>query len=144
MKRPKLTHHHHHRDNAYEFSCSNTPCHFNKRAHKSHARNKIYRDEEREFQAVNRVLDMMLNVSNNNSNARNEDVEGSLFTCSPVLPGFGFGRSPMVRELRVTDSPYLVQSYEDGEMCNYHVDEAAEEFIKKFYDQLQQQRITEA
>ncbi|KAL2936284.1 DNA polymerase alpha-associated DNA helicase A [Bienertia sinuspersici] len=59
---------------------------------------------------------------------------------SPVLSGFEFGvgkRSPVVR---VTDSPYPL--YE--EMGNCKVDEAAEEFIQRFYNQLKQQRITDA
>lgn len=54
---------------------------------------------------------------------------------SPALPGFG--RSPMVRQLRVTDSPYPLADVEGDS----HVDEAAEEFINKFYKQLKKQNI---
>ncbi|KAL9232112.1 hypothetical protein vseg_007255 [Gypsophila vaccaria] len=153
-KRPKLTNHHknyhHHRDAAYEFSCGNTPCHQNyfsfhhnhKRAHNNKSQGYYDphhdRDEERELHAVNRVLDMMLTVGNGQINVG--DVESSMFLNSPVLPGFGFGLSPMVRQLRVTDSPYLLQNCEDeGDMVDYRVDEAADEFIKRFYDQLKQQ-----
>ncbi|KAK9666076.1 hypothetical protein RND81_14G158700 [Saponaria officinalis] len=151
-KRPKLTgkttyHHknHHNCGGAYEFSCSNTPSHqtyfnHNKRGNKS--KDYYYcptihaRDGERELHAVNRVLDMMLTVGNGQNNG---DVESSLFSYSPVLPGFGFGRSPVVRELRVTDSPYALLNNDEGEMIDYRVDEAADEFIKRFYDQLKQQ-----
>ncbi|XP_009776771.1 uncharacterized protein LOC107791111 [Nicotiana tabacum] len=48
----------------------------------------------------------------------------------------GFGRTPIVRKLRVTDSPFPLRSEED----NYnHVDEAADEFISKFYRNLRRQ-----
>lgn len=44
----------------------------------------------------------------------------------------GFGKSPMVRQLRITDSPFpLCNGEEDS-----YVDEAAEKFILKFYDDL--------
>lgn len=53
---------------------------------------------------------------------------------SPALPGFG--PSPMVRQLRITDSPFpLCDAGED----NHHVDEAAERFIVKFYSDLKRQ-----
>ncbi|GER45008.1 Avr9/Cf-9 rapidly elicited protein 146 [Striga asiatica] len=52
---------------------------------------------------------------------------------SPALPGFG--RSPLVRRLRVTDSPFPLRDVEES--C--HVDEAAEEFIMKFYRDLRHQ-----
>lgn len=55
-------------------------------------------------------------------------------TASPALPGFG--RSPVVRQLRVTDSPFPVNSVEDDN----HVDEAAERFINRFYSDLRRQK----
>ncbi|KAG8380011.1 hypothetical protein BUALT_Bualt07G0149200 [Buddleja alternifolia] len=53
---------------------------------------------------------------------------------SPALPGFG--PSPKVRQLRITDSPFPLRNSEDD---NNHVDEAAEEFIMKFYNNLKRQ-----
>ncbi|KAL7616142.1 uncharacterized protein LOC111900099 [Lactuca sativa] len=54
-------------------------------------------------------------------------------TASPALPGFG--KSPMVKQLRITDSPFpLSNGEEDG-----HVDEAAEKFIMRFYNNLKRQ-----
>lgn len=50
-----------------------------------------------------------------------------------VLPGFG--KSPMVRQLRITDSPFPIK--DDG--GDGQVDVAAEEFIKKFYKELKKQ-----
>ena len=53
---------------------------------------------------------------------------------SPALPGFG--RSPMVRQLRITDSPFPLKDIDgDGE-----VDKAAEEFIERFYNELKRQK----
>ncbi|XP_028076153.1 uncharacterized protein LOC114278334 [Camellia sinensis] len=52
---------------------------------------------------------------------------------SPALPGFG--RSPMVRQLRITDSPFPLRDVDRDS----HVDEAAGEFIAKFYNDLRKQ-----
>ncbi|KAL5729037.1 hypothetical protein ACHQM5_002042 [Ranunculus cassubicifolius] len=56
---------------------------------------------------------------------------------SPILPGFG--RSPlMVRQLRVTDSPFPLRDVDEN---SSQVDEQAEEFIQRFYEQLRLQSI---
>lgn len=52
---------------------------------------------------------------------------------SPALPGFG--PSPVVRQLRITDSPFPLRDAEEDS----RVDEAAEEFINRFYKDLRQQ-----
>ncbi|KAI3455479.1 hypothetical protein Pfo_012142 [Paulownia fortunei] len=101
----------------YEFSCSNTPAHptfhlpfhLNKRKH-SHAPPPIDAD------LVAAALEMIRSAA-----------------ASPVLPGFG--PSPMVRQLRITDSPFPLRDIEEDN----HVDEAAEEFIMKFYKDLKRQ-----
>ncbi|XP_047963534.1 uncharacterized protein LOC125208034 [Salvia hispanica] len=60
-------------------------------------------------------------------------LAAALEVASPALPGFG--PSPMVRQLRITDSPFpLCNAEEDN-----HVDEAAERFIMKFYSDLKRQ-----
>ncbi|KAI3737655.1 hypothetical protein L2E82_27664 [Cichorium intybus] len=52
---------------------------------------------------------------------------------SPAL--LGSGKSPMVKQLRITDSPFSVSNGdEDGE-----VDEAAEKFIMRFYNGLRRE-----
>ncbi|XP_044463497.1 uncharacterized protein LOC123194374 [Mangifera indica] len=96
----------------YEFSCSNSPAFYPFYSHK----------RKHHHHAVQKVLDML-----NNEAA----VEASPLTTSP-----GFGRSPMVRQLRITDSPFPLK--DDGD--NNQVDKAAEEFIKKFYKDLQSQK----
>lgn len=123
-----MFHHHHHHAaaasfpaplNEYEFSCSNSPAasifhlpfHLNKRKHSSHAppldRNMVA--------AALELISMSAGAS-------------------PALPGFG--PSPMVRQLRITDSPFPLR---DDVETDCHVDEAAEEFIMKFYKDLKKQ-----
>jgi hypothetical protein len=58
----------------------------------------------------------------------------ALVEASPALPGFG--RSPMVRQLRITDSPFPLSDTDED--C--HVDKAAADFIEKFYRELRQQK----
>lgn len=55
---------------------------------------------------------------------------------SPEL--HGFVRSPVVRELRVTDSPFPVSGVEEDS----RVDDAAERFISQFYSELRRQNTT--
>ncbi|KAK1434140.1 hypothetical protein QVD17_11058 [Tagetes erecta] len=50
-------------------------------------------------------------------------------------PLHGFGGSPVVRQLRVTDSPYPVNGVDEDS----RVDEDAERFISRFYDDLRRQ-----
>ncbi|KAI3463307.1 hypothetical protein Pfo_019970 [Paulownia fortunei] len=99
--------------NEYEFSCSNSPAypifHLNKRK-----RSRAPPPTEEVLMAA--AMEMI------NSAA-----------ASPALPGFG--PSPMVRQLRVTDSPFPLRDME----VDSHVDEAAEDFIMKFYKDLRQQ-----
>ncbi|GMI89459.1 hypothetical protein like AT4G29110 [Hibiscus trionum] len=108
----------------YEFSCSNTPAfHHHKRQRKHHHHHyykSSYRyDDVTTVAAVQKVLEML-----------NNEAESA----SPmVLPGFG--RSPLGRQLRVTDSPFPLK--DDGDS---QVDMAAEEFINKFYRDLKLQK----
>ncbi|KAK3000241.1 hypothetical protein RJ639_023528 [Escallonia herrerae] len=103
----------------YEFSCSNSPAYlsfFSK--HKSH-------HQPQDINVAKQVLEMLSNY---------DKVEASPVT----LPGFG--RTPRVRQLRVTDSPFPVKDAEE----DAQVDKAAEDFIKRFYKQLKQQKRTAA
>ncbi|KAK6125058.1 hypothetical protein DH2020_041174 [Rehmannia glutinosa] len=104
--------------NEYEFSCSSTPAyrlpfHLNKRK-RAHAPPPIYGE------LVAAALEIF-----------------SSEAASPALPGFG--PSPMVRQLRVTDSPFPLSGIEED---NNHVDEAAEEFIMRFYKDLKKQNCS--
>ncbi|XP_042511741.1 uncharacterized protein LOC122086885 [Macadamia integrifolia] len=126
----------------YEFSCSNSPAypfyssssssqfpfHVSKRKH-SHCRyfSSLYPtatadDDLTTVDGVKRMLEM-LNVQ--------ETTEAS-----PIPSSFpGFGRSPMGRQLKITDSPFPLRDADE----DTHVDKAAEEFIKKFYKDLRRQ-----
>lgn len=66
------------------------------------------------------------------------EMAANSVAASPALPGFG--RTPTVRQLRVTDSPFPLSNAEEED--TRHVDEAAEEFIKRFHrDLFRQQHI---
>ncbi|KAL9156843.1 hypothetical protein ABFS82_09G106300 [Erythranthe guttata] len=113
----------------YEFSCSNTPAHpttttfrlgpfhllLNKRKH-SAAAAAPPPPPPIDAEMVAAALQIFHSASS-----------------SPALPGFG--PSPMVRQLRITDSPFPIEL----ENSNPHVDEAAEEFIIRFYNDLKKQ-----
>ncbi|XWS17327.1 hypothetical protein CRYUN_Cryun33cG0057800 [Craigia yunnanensis] len=118
----------------YEFSCSNSPAfypfyaykrkhhnqHFyNSRHHFGKSSNYRY-DDVTTVAALQKVLEMLNN-------------EAAVEASPMVLPGFG--RSPMVRQLRVTDSPFPLKDEGDSQ-----VDKAAEEFINKFYKDLKLQK----
>ncbi|XP_019436453.1 PREDICTED: uncharacterized protein LOC109342874 isoform X1 [Lupinus angustifolius] len=120
----------------YEFSCSNTPNYFFSIGGKRHNRNQNHNhlfmcahapptieDDAVTMNEVKAVLEML---NNNNSEVM---VESSYST--PALPGFG--KSPMVRQLRVAESPLLLGGADNM------VDKKAEEFIKRFYKELRKQ-----
>ncbi|CAN4089012.1 unnamed protein product [Withania somnifera] len=111
----------------YEFSCSNSPANhtFNKRGKHhgnlfpcAHAPATAEDDVVIMNAAVMKALEMI--QSANASPANN-------------LPGFG--RTPMVRQLRITDSPFPLKDVEEDSQ----VDEAAEKFISRFYRDLMRQ-----
>ncbi|KAH7547226.1 hypothetical protein FEM48_Zijuj01G0287300 [Ziziphus jujuba var. spinosa] len=115
----------------YEFSCSNTPSYpFSLSKRRNHSHNffgcahapPTLDDEATTANALKAVLEIL----------NNNDV---VVEASPALPGFG--KSPMVRQLRITDSPFPLRNVDDDDT---HVDEAAEEFIKRFYKDLKLQR----
>ncbi|KAK9666065.1 hypothetical protein RND81_14G157600 [Saponaria officinalis] len=101
----------------YEFSCSNSPL------YRHYLSSKNQHNKNYSFEDMKNMFDMMML-----NNSSDEVIIAS--------PGLGLGFSPAVRQLRVTDSPFPLQSGEN----NKHVDEAADEFIKKFYSQLKQQK----
>ncbi|KAJ7963062.1 Avr9/Cf-9 rapidly elicited protein [Quillaja saponaria] len=148
MKRGKIArkaitnlmfHHHSHHGGStsapreYEFSCSNTPNYFfslNKRnRHHQNYNNRFFTcshaplTQEEDTATVNAVKAALERLNNE-----------IMVEASPALPGFG--RSPMVRQLRITDSPFPLNTAADDDN---HVDEAAEEFIKRFYKDLRKQ-----
>ncbi|KAL3335296.1 hypothetical protein AABB24_031487 [Solanum stoloniferum] len=57
------------------------------------------------------------------------------FSCSNSP---AFGRTPTVRQLRITDSPFHLREADNGDMIS-HVDEKADEFISRFYRDLRRE-----
>ncbi|KAD2806221.1 hypothetical protein R6Q59_028766 [Mikania micrantha] len=109
-----------HRPGEYEFSCSNSPSTHNHpfslfSFHKKHHSSTQHAQDDHEIMVLNAaVLKAMKMIQSE--------------TASPVLPGFG-----VVRQLRVTDSPFPLRCADDQDS---HVDEAAEQFISRFYNDL--------
>lgn len=152
-RRSHHNHNHNHVEgppNEYEFSCSNSPANnnfpnfhlpfhlsssnshnnnnkrknnmnlFSSCAHVRHQTQDLEFDDNFTVQAVLKALEMMQSQAPSPSP-------------SPALPGFG--KSPMVRQLRITDSPFPLRDVDEDS----HVDEAAEKFIQKFYKDLRLQ-----
>ncbi|VFQ83219.1 unnamed protein product [Cuscuta campestris] len=101
----------------YEFSCSNSPAAYPGK--KGKRRNGAAAFDE--ILAANAVVKAL-------------EVLHAAEAPSPALPGFG--RTPVVRQLRVSDSPYPIREAEEG---GGQVDAAAEAFISKFYNALRRQ-----
>ncbi|MFS7906184.1 hypothetical protein Hanom_Chr01g00056301 [Helianthus anomalus] len=108
----------------YEFSCTTSPVTkfsifpFQK---KHHSGNIVQPKAELDIKGFNAAVLQALEMIHSE-------------TASPALPGFG--RSPVVRQLRVTDSPFPVSNVEEDN----RVDEAAEQFINRFYNDLRRQK----
>ncbi|MCD7452199.1 hypothetical protein HAX54_015480 [Datura stramonium] len=108
-------HNNNERPEYYEFSCSNSPAfhlpfRLNKRInkHNHHALPSIEHDDVLMLNAaVLKALEMLQSE-----------------TASPALPGFG--RTPTVRQLRVTDSPFPVRDADEGDIIISHVDDKAD------------------
>ncbi|MCD7451936.1 hypothetical protein HAX54_014200 [Datura stramonium] len=121
----------------YEFSCSNSPvfplyfaANNNNKRSSRRRNNRPYKTDEIEI--VQKVFEILNNTSTN------YDAAGTA-AVSPLMALPGFGKSPNnVRQLRVTDSPFPLKETEEN--YNPQVDKDAEDFIKKFYKDLKQQK----
>lgn len=143
-------HHHHHRHGAssmysgfscrsmdpnrsfyspkeVEFSCSNTPLYKRKNRH-----SRFDYDYDYDYDAVAKALEIL--------NSEASDAESVMASPSPAPMSWSFVKSPAgVRQLRITDSPFPLA---EDEEVDSHIDQEAEEFIKRFHEQLRlQQRI---
>jgi len=125
-----LTHHHHSSASVvtphdYEFSCSSSPA-----VIKFHNKNKNHhrgRQHNNDVSTIQKVLEIL------------NDVDASSFSSpSPLVTFPGFGKSPIGKKIRVTDSPFPLKEEEGDD--HSHVDVAAEEFIKRFYKNLNLQQ----
>ncbi|KAH0666478.1 hypothetical protein KY285_027684 [Solanum tuberosum] len=111
----------------YEFSCGNSqafhlPFNFNKRINK-HSHNAVPVIEHDDVSMMNAAVLKAVEMLQSE-------------TASPAFPGFG--RTPTVRQLRITDSPFQLREADNGDMMS-HVDEKADEFISRFYRDLRRE-----
>ncbi|KEH27183.1 hypothetical protein MtrunA17_Chr6g0486761 [Medicago truncatula] len=107
----------------YEFSCSNNPA-----VIKFHNKNKNHRHSchHNDVSTMQKVLEIL------------NDVDATFSSPSPLVAFPGFGKSPIGKKIRVTDSPFPLKDEEGDD--HSHVDVAAEEFIKRFYKNLNLQQ----
>nr|XP_010925552.1 uncharacterized protein LOC105048063 [Elaeis guineensis] len=111
-----------------EFSCSNTPAYPTKLFRKDRHRHDY---SNYDVAAIAKAFEIL--------NSEVSDIESVVASPSPALIWSSFGKSPaLVRQLRITDSPFPIRD-DDGD-ADGHVDRAADEFIKRFYEQLRLQQ----
>lgn len=132
----------------YEFSCSNSPEFGGAAFQLLTAQNKKTKSSySRQFEdpttlaAVQHVLQML------NSNDGPTGSPLGVGLPDSMLPGFGYGKSPVVRQLRITDSPFPLKEGKrdkEEEEEDVKVNKAADEFIKKFYKNLMMQKCLES
>ncbi|WOL09139.1 hypothetical protein Cni_G17892 [Canna indica] len=128
-----------------EFSCSNTPSYPSLHAIKRKARYHHHHHRPRydyDAAAVAKALEIL------NSELSDAEEEPSVASPSPAPANYwsNFGKSPAgVRQLRITDSPFpLKEEEEEEEEMEGCIDQEAEEFINKFYEQLRLQQLIPA
>ncbi|KAK1289410.1 hypothetical protein QJS10_CPB18g01028 [Acorus calamus] len=56
-------------------------------------------------------------------------------------PFWNVGKSPACRQLRITDSPFPIKEDDVENEGDCHVDDEAEDFIRRFYEQLRMQQV---
>ncbi|PKA63387.1 hypothetical protein AXF42_Ash005282 [Apostasia shenzhenica] len=125
-----------------EFSCSNTPFYANYFRGTAKRKNRRRRHDDcyDAFDAA--AIAVAFEMLNAQSASGEESSVSSLVpTPSPALM-LDLGRSPVARPLRVTDSPFPVK--EDEAADGGRVDEEAEAFIRRFYEQLWRQQLSSA
>ncbi|GKB39493.1 hypothetical protein Tco_0884435 [Tanacetum coccineum] len=109
----------------YEFSCRNTPRHplalFS--SHKKHKNSRHHLATSDPPLAIDYSDDIVIN----DAVLKALDILKSATMTSPPLLEFG---SPLDEKMMITDSPYLVTNCGEDDS----VDEAAEEFIRRFYN----------
>ncbi|GJU83040.1 hypothetical protein Tco_1285405 [Tanacetum coccineum] len=111
--------------NEYEFSCRNTPRHplalFS--SHKKHKNSRHHLATSNPPLAIDYSDDIVINAAV----LKALDILKSATMTSPPLLEFG---SPLDEKMMITNSPYLVTKGGEDD----RVDEAAEEFIRRFYN----------
>ncbi|KAK9715396.1 hypothetical protein RND81_06G162100 [Saponaria officinalis] len=136
--------------NEYEFSCSNSPemgpfqiIMANQKKYSWLKPNyRRYRYDNLEdpttVVAVQKVLEML--------NSNDGPMMTSPLGVGPGMPGFGSEKSPLTRQLRITDSPFPLKDGKGNEESeeDIKVNKAADDFIKRFYKNLKMQKSLES
>ncbi|KAK9066228.1 hypothetical protein SSX86_013549 [Deinandra increscens subsp. villosa] len=115
----------------YEFSCSNTPV-YPLSLFTAHKKNRNYKTTSQKNVPKSAISDEHDEIFVDAAMIKALEMLTST-AASPAVSVFG--KSPTVRQLRITDSPFPLSK---GEEDNY-VDEAADKFIMKFYKELRRQ-----
>ncbi|XP_074585133.1 uncharacterized protein LOC141840929 [Curcuma longa] len=121
-----------------QFSFSNTPSYPTFRRHRRRRHHHRYDDDDDAVFKAIEILNAEADIDNDGGGEEDEYSASAVATHSPAI-----WKSPAapVRQLRITDSPFPLKE-EEGE-ADGGIDQDAEEFIKKFYEQLRlQQMIT--
>ncbi|KAI3950465.1 hypothetical protein MKW92_052467 [Papaver armeniacum] len=131
--------HHQNSNQASQVSSYKVPRHVNFPAvymsnNNSKQKNSKFSLSQEDMTTVNAVQ-KLLEMLNNEVMTEN----GGSTVLSPHLPGFGFGRTPTVRQYRITDSPFPLNDHVVEEK-ECQLDKDAEEFIKRFYAQLRSEK----
>lgn len=114
-----------------EFSCSNTP------SYSYYSINSRHRQHHQKSAAI---AAKVMEILNSEFFDFESEISSAFPTPSPML---GLAeRSPTVRQLRITDSPFPIQ--DDEIVDSNKIDKEAEEFIKRFYEQLGRQQLASA
>ncbi|KAK8936378.1 hypothetical protein KSP39_PZI013107 [Platanthera zijinensis] len=127
-----------------QLSCSNTPSYgYYNYSHSATKRRSRRRRRDDSYDcydaaALAKAIEMLNNIEYS-SDAESSVVSSALPTPSPML---GIRRTPAVRQLRITDSPFMIQE-EDGVDVGL-IDKEADEFISRFYEQLRRQKLASA
>lgn len=116
----------------YEFSCSNSPAAASSKRRKRSQRKNRHEWADGRMVSFQKALEILDNSGHGMA---------AVPEASPEVALPGFGRSPRVRRLRVTDSPFPLKENSEG---SSQIDKDAEEFINKFYRDLKKQRRTAA
>ncbi|KAL2939881.1 Receptor tyrosine-protein kinase erbB-4 [Bienertia sinuspersici] len=103
----------------YEFSCKNTPLY-----------RHYFTNKKKNYQYHQNYYYYM-----SSSPKVDENNKDGIEAINKILETMLSSKDSENRQIRITDSPYPLQNEDD----NHHVDEAAEEFIKRFYSQLKKQ-----
>ncbi|URE29542.1 Avr9 Cf-9 rapidly elicited protein 146 [Musa troglodytarum] len=114
-----------------QFSCSSTPSYPFLHAIKRRSRHRRY---DYDYDAAAAMAEAFERLEHSEP----WDAEPVMASPSPAPMAWDFGRSPAgVRQLTITDSPFPLEEEEAGG----RVDQEAEQFIKRFYEQLRLQQV---